>query len=79
MAKRLEASPSGIGTTWGVKPPVFKERTSFDPQRWRTGGTVTTKMRLAWGSNSPSTEPARVSRPFSIQAWYGRGSTWMVT
>jgi hypothetical protein len=41
---------------------------SLDPQRLRTGGTVTTKIRLACGSNSESTEPARASKPFSIQA-----------
>jgi hypothetical protein len=33
--------------TCGANPLFLSELTSFDPQRVRTGGTVTTKMRLA--------------------------------
>ena len=50
------------------EPGGLNELTSFAPQRVRTGGTVTTKMRLACGSNSLRTDPARASRPFSIMA-----------
>ncbi len=75
VARRFEGSPSGMGITCGLKPLEVSERTSFAPQRLRTGGTVTTNIWLAWGSNSLRTDPARVSRPFSMRAWYGRGGT----
>src|ERR1700694_4051191 len=49
VARRLLGSPSGMGIIWGVNPPALRDFTTFDPQRLRTGGTVTTKTRLAAG------------------------------
>ena len=68
VARRLEGSPSGIKMTCGANPAAFSAAKNFAPHRFRTGATVTTKMRLVCGNRSPRMDPARVSRPVSIHA-----------